>query len=245
AELTPSAPVRSVAEVRFPDDGRTFPYYNDRFDLKEGDVVFVSGKLAGKLGVVDRVTTKFKVDLSYYQKVIARPEFCLHGTFVPMGGLMVCTGGDSVPDAETFRSWVKPPLSDAEKPSEIVCGEGYALDLDAFEQDPETRLDAFDRALDCCREGRVRYVSLKGGVGTAFVEGSSWYEIDFRYDGRQIADLYCECPYPGLCKHALAVLSVLRVFSERLNVSDLPDLIAVEQRFFQRALCITGQSVTV
>lgn len=34
-----AAPVKSVVQVRFPSDGRSFAYYNDGFDLKVGDVV--------------------------------------------------------------------------------------------------------------------------------------------------------------------------------------------------------------
>ncbi|MBQ6535323.1 MAG: hypothetical protein IJI40_00885, partial [Firmicutes bacterium] len=70
-----AAPVRCVAQVHFPSVDKTFPYYNDLFELKPGDAVFVSGKFAGKLGFVTSVTTRFKIDLAYYKKVVAKPEF--------------------------------------------------------------------------------------------------------------------------------------------------------------------------
>ena len=34
-------PVKSVVQVRFPSQGRSYSYYNDRFDLHVGDIVFV------------------------------------------------------------------------------------------------------------------------------------------------------------------------------------------------------------
>ena len=55
-------PIPSVAEVFFPHNGRTLSYYNDRFDLRENDVVFVSGKLAKSAGV--RVVT-YRIEGGY------------------------------------------------------------------------------------------------------------------------------------------------------------------------------------
>ena len=47
-----TAPKRSVVEVHFPGRGIDLSYYNDKFDLKIGDLVYVDGKLEGKLGRV-------------------------------------------------------------------------------------------------------------------------------------------------------------------------------------------------
>lgn len=52
-----AAAVPSVVRVYFPERGRAFSYYNERFDLHEGDVVYVSGKLAGFWGAWRRWTT--------------------------------------------------------------------------------------------------------------------------------------------------------------------------------------------
>lgn len=50
----------SVVRVYFPERDRAYSYYNDRFDLHEGDVVYVSGKLAGLLGRVAAVDYNFR-----------------------------------------------------------------------------------------------------------------------------------------------------------------------------------------
>ena len=74
-------PVRSLVSVRFLQDGRTLTYYNDSFALAVGDRVFVSGKLAGQPGIVEKVTTRFKIRLSEYQRVIAKASIAIHGTY--------------------------------------------------------------------------------------------------------------------------------------------------------------------
>ena len=236
------SPVRSVAEVRFLADGQVYPYYNDRFDLEVGDMVFVTGKKEGMPGVVISVTRKFKVDLSYYQKILSAAHITLRGTFTPIVNMMVSTDSEASPGAELFRAWVKAPKTE-EQTAQIVYGEGYELPLDTLEQDKEVKPQILDRAVDYCESGNVRFLSLRDGVGTAFVEGGSWYEVNFRYANRQITELYCECPYPGLCKHELAAAIVLRKMFEELNAET--DFTAIEQRFFREMLSITRQKITL
>ena len=65
-----AAAVPSVVRVYFPERSRAFSYYNDRFDLHEGDVVYVSGKLAGLLGRVAAVDYNFRIRLADYERVI-------------------------------------------------------------------------------------------------------------------------------------------------------------------------------
>lgn len=46
----PVVPRKSVVQVYFAGRNLTLAYYNDRFDLKRGDVVYVDGKLEGMRG---------------------------------------------------------------------------------------------------------------------------------------------------------------------------------------------------
>ena len=71
------APRPSVVQVRFPDWTKDLAYYNDRFDLKAGDFVYVDGKLAGKRGRVTQVNYNFKIKRSDYQQVIATADTLL------------------------------------------------------------------------------------------------------------------------------------------------------------------------
>ena len=60
------APRKSVVQVSFPGRGGALTYYNDQFDLKVGDRVYVEGKLEGQLGYVAAVNYSFKIKLSEY-----------------------------------------------------------------------------------------------------------------------------------------------------------------------------------
>ena len=64
-------PRRSVVRVHFPQRNMTLAYYNDRFDLHRGDLVYVDGKLEGMRGRVVDVNYNFRIDLADYKRVIA------------------------------------------------------------------------------------------------------------------------------------------------------------------------------
>ena len=70
----PDAPVKSVVQVFFPDRNASYAYFNDRFDLQPGDLVYVEGKLEGFQGRVESVSHNFKIKLSDYKRVIGRAE---------------------------------------------------------------------------------------------------------------------------------------------------------------------------
>ena len=83
--VQPAAPpqtessVPSLVYIRFSGIEKAYAYYNDRFDLHEGDRVFVSGKLSDRAGRVESVNTHFRLDLSRYERVLARADRVLHG----------------------------------------------------------------------------------------------------------------------------------------------------------------------
>ena len=54
-------PKKSVVQVYFPHRGMGWAYYNDQFDLKVGDYVYVEGKLEGYRGQVTEVKYSFKI----------------------------------------------------------------------------------------------------------------------------------------------------------------------------------------
>ena len=54
---------KSVVEVFFPDRQKAYSYYNDMFDLKRGDVVYVEGKLEGLRGRVTQINYNFKISI--------------------------------------------------------------------------------------------------------------------------------------------------------------------------------------
>ena len=215
--VTTDAPVRSLVSINFERMNHALAYYNDQFDLKPGDRVFVTGKLEGEIGIVESVTTKFRIRVADYQKVISVAQTQIHGTYAPKGGMMLSYDANAL-SADDFRKWILPPTEMGEEPEEIVIGDGYEIPLD----DPRASEDAdhavFDRALEYCREGRIGFIAVRNGAGKAFVLGAKWYEIDFRLCDNVLREAYCECPYPGLCKHLLAVGILLRAMLQHDDI---------------------------
>lgn len=239
-------PVRSLVSVRFIGDGRAFTYYNDKFSLEVGDHVFVSGKLTGKLGVVEKVTTKFKINLADYQRVISKASDTIHGTFESIMDKMVSFDRDAM-TPDDFRSWVMPPRhwDDEEDKEEIVAGDGYELSLSGLEKSDEVIPSVLERAVDYCRSGQVAYISVVNGIGTAFINGTTWYEVNFRLRGDMITEMYCDCPYPGLCKHLLAVALTIRAMAKVGQVDTDRNFVAIDGSRFWSMVAHTKKRITL
>ena len=80
-------------------------YYNDSFDLKVGDFVYVEGKLEGYRGQVTEVNYSFKIKLSDYKKVIAVIDTNVKGDFYLAGSHVVSFDRNAIPfskNAEYF-----------------------------------------------------------------------------------------------------------------------------------------------
>ena len=204
-EIGENKPVKSVVQVRFPSQGRSFAYYNDRFDLHVGDIVFVEGKLEGVQGVVTEVSRSFKIKLSDYKRVISVADTTVKGELF-FGGSHLIAFDKSVIPYEKVRGWFLPPESD----EEVAVGyddEGFFLDeLGDFEIKPEIA----KRGFDYYNHNKVVYISVDGTTGRAIVEGSRFYEVSFDYDDGGIRNITCDCFCSYHCKHEFAALLQLR-----------------------------------
>ena len=241
----PKAPVKSMVRVEFDDAGYKLTYFNDRFDLKRGDRVFVSGKLAGKVGVVCSVTTRFRAKLSDYERVIALAQTPVHGTYKPVADKMLSYDSNALsPDA--FRAWVLPPAEPSEDPDdEVFYGDGFEIPLDDPHNAEDVDHAVFERALEYCRSGKIGYVSVRNGVGRAYVEGNQWYELEFRLRDNRIEEAYCGCPYAGLCKHLLAVAITLSVFAGHGDLDLTREFVLIDTDRFYAMIKQNDQTVTV
>lgn len=230
-------PVRCLVYVRFEGIRKAYAYYNDRFCLKEGDTVFVSGKLAGKPGTVEGVQTHFKIRLSDYERILSKAEGDLRGHFESLMDKMICDDPGVLPP-EIFRTWVLPPEEDEE---DILLGEGFSADLNAFEQDDEMPQSALHKGVEMCKDGRVVYLHLQGGTGTAFLSGDVWHEVNFSLANGTVGDLYCDCPYPedGMCKHMAAVLITLRFLLQTDRLRNADSFVAMDRNWFWNT--VSGQ----
>ena len=87
--------------------------------------------------------------------------------------------------------------------------------------------------MDYCAEGNVKYLYLHDGTGVAYVEGTKWYRVDFRYDGNgMITDLFCDCPYSSLCKHEVAVALTLRMLLQQPQMENAGSFVALDRWLF-------------
>lgn len=200
------APRRSVVQVHFPSRNMTLAYYNDRFDLHRGDLVYVDGKLEGKPGHVMEVNYNFKINLSEYKRVIAVANTDVKGRFFMAGSHFVAFDPAVLP-AEQVKNWFKAPEKEED---EIVSGS----DDDFFCLDDLKEMNvsaaAAGRGRDYYMENRVKYLRVDNGYGYALVEGSKVYEVEFRYLDGEISGLTCSCFCGDACKHEFAVMLQLR-----------------------------------
>ena len=199
--------VKSVVQIHFPTRNTTLTYFNDKFDLRRGDYVYVDGKLAGYRGVVVDIAYNFKIKLSQYQRVVALVDTEIHGKLCMAGSHFVTFDRELLPKNK-IMTWFKTPDLDDD---EYVTGDGddssFALEnLHGF----KIREDIAERGHEYYLENRVRYISLDGTRGYAIVEGTENYEVEFTYDKGQISHLVCSCYCSYNCKHEMAVLLQLR-----------------------------------
>ena len=232
-----------LVSVRF-EDGRTLTYYNDGLVLSPGELVFVSGKLAGKPGVVEKVTTKFRANLANFERVIARVGCRITGTYEKVLEKMVSYDPVAL-SPEGFRSWILPPEDEEDEEEQILVGEGYELDLEEPENNEDVDPGVFERALDYCRTGKVAYICVRDGEGIAYIEGTEWYKVDFYLEGNKLTGMYCECPYPGLCKHLLAVALTLHALAEYGEMDLSRDFVMIDDVRFWSMVSRSTKRITL
>lgn len=199
-------PRRSLAQVQFPGSARVLTYYNDQFDLKQGDRVYVDGTQEGILGRVVEINYNFKIRVSDYKKVIAVVDTQVSGQLHFAGSHFV-TFDPAVLPAQKIRLWFCPPEKEDE---EIVS----SSDDTAFPLNDLARTNISsaiaERGHNYYLDNKVCYLCLNGSNGFAIVEGTQPYTVEFLYENGDIRQLICDCPCACTCKHELATMLQLR-----------------------------------
>jgi len=201
-----SAPVRSVVQVFFPGRGRTLSYYNDMFDLRRGDIVYVDGKLEGLRGRMTDISYNFKIKLSDYKRIISVADTCVSGE-LHMAGSHFITFDDTVIPYEKILTWFRAPKKSDEEYASGSGGSGFSL---AHLEDMNIGHDVAGRGHDYYLQNRVCYLCLDGIRGRAIVEGGKAYEIEFTYQNGEIGSLVCDCFCSYPCKHEFAAMLQLK-----------------------------------
>lgn len=199
---------KSLVSVRFEKNNRVLSYYNDKFDLHKGDIVFVDGKLEGERGFVEEVNYNFKIKLSDYKKVVALADTTVKGEFFFAGDYFI-SFDESVIPYEKVITWLKPPVVDEEEI--VVSGEdeeGFLLEKDISEL--KVPYNVKEKGIDYYLDGRVIYLSVAGNMGKAIVDGTNIYEIEFTYKNGEVSNFICDCYCNYACKHIVAVIMQLK-----------------------------------
>jgi len=199
-------PRKSVARIHFPARNMTLSYYNDAFDLKRGDIVYVDGKLEGLRGRVVDLTYNFKIKLSDYKRVIGVADTQVRGEFHFAGSHFVSFDRAALP-YEKIITWFKAP----EKEDEVYVS---GNDEQSFRLDDLSTMkisgSVAERGHDYFVENKVSYICLDGAHGRAIVEGSQAYELEFDYCNGEVQNLTCSCFCSYPCKHEFAAMLQLR-----------------------------------
>ncbi|MBQ4119088.1 MAG: hypothetical protein IJD45_01705 [Clostridia bacterium] len=224
---------KSVVDVFFPDRHLTCSYYNDMFDLKRGDIVYVDGKLEGLRGRVVDINYTFKIKLSDYKRVIGVANTNVVGEFHLAGSHFITTDENAL-NYEQIITWFKAPAPEDEEFVSSSDDESFNLnDLSGIKIDKSTA----DKGHNYYIENQVQYIELSNCKGKAIVTGSKPYEIEFNYDNGQISGLVCNCYCTGTCKHEFATMLQLKetldlVEKEYPNINPNTYLVAVSKTTF-------------
>ncbi|MBQ8860200.1 MAG: hypothetical protein IJ015_02540 [Ruminococcus sp.] len=200
-------PQKSLVRVYFEDRDFSCSYYNDKFALKVGDIVFVEGKMENLRGRVVAVSYGFKIKLSDYKRVIALADTEVHGKMYMTRNFFLSFDRNILPYSKV-STWYAPPLKEDD---EIISGEDdstYPLSEDMKEL--KATHQAYNRGVDYYLDGNVKFIELDGENGRAIVEGGRGYIVEFQYKNGEVSKLKCDCYCVGICKHIVATLIQLK-----------------------------------
>lgn len=201
-----TTPRKSVVRIHFPARNMTLSYYNDAFDLKRGDVVYVDGKLEGLRGRVIDITYNFKIKLSDYKRVISVADTKVKGEFHFAGSHFVTFDPAALP-YEKIITWFKAP----EKEDEVYASGNDETSFQLSDLGSMKVSNSIaERGHEYFIENKVCYIAVDGSHGRAIVEGSQTYELEFEYRNGEISNLTCNCFCSYPCKHEFAAMLQLK-----------------------------------
>ena len=205
-------PKKSVVSVYFPSKGVNYAYYNDLFDLKVGDLVYVDGKLEGIKGQVTQVNYSFKIDLSLYRKVTELIDTKCSGDFFVTYSHFITFDKNALPK-DKISPWFKPTDTKTKFATGIDTSGSFSLDnlseLGICQK-------AAERGHSYYMDNRVSYLCVDRGKGYAIVEGTEVYEVEFLVEDGIVSNLNCSCFCTGVCKHQFATMLQLKETLEEI-----------------------------
>ncbi len=206
-------PVKSLVQVYFPEQNQTLTYFNDQFDLKRGDFVFVDGKLEGIRGIVREVNKNFKIKVADYKKVVSVADTKVSGQMHMAGSHFVSFNAAVLP-YEKIRTWYLPPVKEED---EYETGNDETVIVLDKLGDMKVSQAVWERGREYYMDNHVCYIYVDAGRGKAIVEGEHAYEVEFDFADGEIRNLICNCPCGYTCKHEVAAIMQLRETLELID----------------------------
>lgn len=195
-------PRKSVVEVYFPQRCASWSYYNDSFDLKVGDLVYVDGMLEGCRGRVTDVNYSFKIKLSEYKRVIGVADTDVKGDLNIIGTHIISFDRNVIPFSKVL-TWFKTPESE----EEYACGDD---DTNSFSLEDLSGMGVSsaiaERGYNYYMQNKVAFIEVDGSQGHAIVQGRENYEVEFNYKNGEISNIKCSCFCSYSCKHEFAAM---------------------------------------
>ncbi len=202
---------KSLVLVYFPSIDRSYSYFNDRFELKKGDLVFVEGNLYDTIGEVKEISYSFKIKLSNYKRIRAVLDTNISGEFFSDKNYYI-TYDLSGLNYEKVVSWLIPPEDEVFE--EEKNGEFFSIfDLEKLGAAPEI----IKRGEDYFKNDRVLFLEASETAVRAIVAGEEYYTVEFERRENEIACPICSCYCFGSCKHEVAVILKLRELIEKFG----------------------------
>lgn len=242
-EYNREGPKKSLVQVYFEYKELSLTYFNDCFDIRVGNGVYVDGKLSGHLGVVTCVNYNFKIDVNRYQRVISVVDTRVSGTLRIMDLYLIAFEPYVIP-AEKIFPWYFEPVDDRNVWME--CGYDdrriTLYDLSGLNADRAE----IDKGLYMYESNAVRYLSYVNGAVRAIVrDNTRLYTVECEYRDGDIMKLTCDCYNAFDCKHEIAVLTLLREVLDKYGVGEKGYFAVInKQDFFEKAN-VSSQTGTI
>lgn len=197
---------KSLVRIYFDSRGFSCTYYNDLFDLKIGDIVFVEGENENLRGYVTEVSYSFKIKLSDYKKVIAVADTDIHGKLMMTKNHFISFKRNVMP-FDKIITWYMPPLKNDDV---VVSSDSHQSFLLDDMKNFKVESLKYNRGIDYFLSNKVRFLELDNEKGKAIVEGERGYTVEFSYKNGEVSNIKCDCFCVDNCKHEVAAMLLLR-----------------------------------
>lgn len=196
---------KSVVDVVFHNGNKPLAYYNDKFNLKKGDIVFVEGKFDGVAGKVVDINYTFKIKLDEYKRIVSVADTDINGEFKFALSELLTLNKNTIP-FKKIAGWFGIGQSDEEFITSVGDESYDFYNLGTLDITPAVA----ERGHDYFINDKVVYVEYDACNVRAVVKGTEYYEVEFNLNNGKISCLVCNCPCSGICKHEFAVLLQIR-----------------------------------